>query len=357
MPIIRRIQSFTKKTGLLYTLVGVLVIGLAAYAIYALIDNSQPKQDNDTQSSDVQNNSVTFAAAGDFGADEKFKATLNTIKRHDTDFTLALGDLSYGETKSESGWCNLVESRLGRNYPFFLVEGNHDTGRSGQGAIDDFTECLPAKLETIKGQYGERYYFDYESLARFILITPALIKNQPDPSYAKGGENYRWLSQAIDGARQKNIRWVIVGMHKNCLTMGVKKCEIGTDLEDLLVSKNVDLILQGHEHAYMRTKQLKVDQDCPSINPKTFNAACVSNVSTDEYRAGEGSIIVITGTGGHSLRDINLHSPAKPYFAYWSGHNVNPAHGVTIVKLNDRRLQASFVSNSNQVKDEFSIVR
>ena len=48
---------------------------------------------------------------------------LNGINTIDSDFTLALGDLSYGTTGQEQSWCDFVTSRVGAGYPFELVAG------------------------------------------------------------------------------------------------------------------------------------------------------------------------------------------------------------------------------------------
>src|SRR5207247_10621403 len=48
----------------------------------------------------------------------------------------------------------------------------------------------------------------------------------------------------------------VVAMHKVCISVGVMTCEIGQGLLDFLIQKRVDLVIQGHDHDYQRTKQL-----------------------------------------------------------------------------------------------------
>src|SRR3712207_8283027 len=59
-------------------------------------------------------------------------------------------------------------------------------------------------------------------------------------------------SKAIDDARAADIPWVIVGMHKNCLSVGEYYCNIYQELMSLLVEKKVDLVLQAQDRKSTR---------------------------------------------------------------------------------------------------------
>ena len=56
-----------------------------------------------------------------------------------------------------------------------------------------------------------------------------------------------------------------MGMHKVCLTMGIKSCEIGASLLNVLIDRKVDLIIQGHDHSYQRSKQLALGPNCTAV--------------------------------------------------------------------------------------------
>src|SRR4051812_40555951 len=75
---------------------------------------------------------VHFTAAGDFGTSSNATGVLSAIDATNSDFTLALGDLSYGVTGQEQNWCDTVTSKVGTGYPFELVSGNHESnGENG----------------------------------------------------------------------------------------------------------------------------------------------------------------------------------------------------------------------------------
>jgi len=175
--------------------------------------------------------------------------------------------------------------------------------------------------------YGKEYYFDHpaeQPLARFIMISPSIT--MPDGTTYDYTANppsvhYQWLVDAIDGARAAGIRWVVVGTARNCITAGEKHCEIGQDVFNLLVDKKVDLILQGHEHGYERSKQLASGPDCPAIPvDAAAPAPCIAgDGSTGEYTKGAGSVIVIAGTLGIEQRPMYPQDPEAPDFVTLMG--------------------------------------
>ncbi|HEY0399604.1 MAG TPA: metallophosphoesterase, partial [Acidimicrobiia bacterium] len=182
--------------------------------------------------------SFTFGSAGDFTANADAAATLTTLAGSGTDVFVATGDLSYN-TAPESAWCDFVKSKVGSTYPFEIVSGNHEDN-GPNGTVGNFTACLPDRIGNVSGTYGREYFFDYPPaapLARFIMISPDLTFADGTVEYTNGGVHTAWLANAIDDARAQGVRWVIVGMHKPCLSAGSKACTIGTDLQNLLVAK------------------------------------------------------------------------------------------------------------------------
>ena len=81
------------------------------------------------------------------------------IKTADSDFTLALGDLSYGATGAEQAWCDFVTVGSAPASRSSWSAGNHES--NGQnGNINDFSACLPNQLPGSIGTYGRQYYVD-----------------------------------------------------------------------------------------------------------------------------------------------------------------------------------------------------
>lgn len=338
-------SGFSHIVLLLLSLVIVTVVGLA----YWRVSTSEQDEITNSTANISQPMSFSFNAVGDFSSNENADLVLTKIGESESDFTLALGDLGYAGNGTEVAWCDFVKARVGAEHPFELVAGNHDDG-TADGNILEYRKCLPDKLN-VTGDYGVEYYFDYQDLARIIMISPDI--NNYGFAYTAGSEHYDWLKTTINEA---STSWVIVGMHKNCITPGTKTCEIGADLLNLLVEEKVNLILQGHEHGYMRSKQLALSTGCTSIVINETNPACIIDEGID-FKKAVGSLLVISGAGGQGLREIDLNDPEIGYFDAWNGSNVGNTYGFAKFTISAKKLSAEFVPVSGSFTDSFIISR
>jgi chitodextrinase len=307
--------------------------------------------------------SFTFAAAGDHGANATTSLSLAALDASPASFYLALGDLDYDETTSDAAWCDYIHQHLptkGPDLPFEVVTGNHEDDSMLDGYILNHAACLPDRLNATPepgSRYGVDYSFDYPAgapLARFIMISPELSVNGTTYHFVPGNAHYTWLKDTIDQARAAGISWVIVGMHYPCLSAGQYGCVEGSPLMNLLASEKVDLVLNGHEHAYQRTKQLATDPTtCPTISPTGYNPGCVVDDGMDGvYPKGAGMIDVIDGTFGRPLYNASRSDPEAPYFAKLDGST----HGFMRYTVTANQLDASFVHVDGSLNDSFSIV-
>ena len=287
---------------------------------------------------------VHFTAVGDFAANAETDRVLDTIATVGPDLNLALGDLSYGVTGQEESWCDRVTSRVGAGFPFELIAGNHESNGLN-GNINDFSACLPNQLPGLVGTYGRQWYADVpqtDPLVRFIGISPDLTFPDGTWSYAAGTPRYAWTASAIDGARAAGVEWVVVGLHKPCLSIGEYACGNNVDIYNMLLAKKVDLVLNGHEHLYQRTHQLAVSGSCPTLLPGQFNPACVADSDSTMLR-GAGTVMATVGTGGQVPYDASPSDPEAPYFAAYAGAGQGAPHGVLSVTATTTSLQAVFV--------------
>jgi len=299
---------------------------------------------------------VRFTASGDFSGSANAASVLSAIGAIKPDLHLALGDLSYS-TAPEGNWCDFVKNRVGQTLPFELVAGNHESNGEG-GNINNFSACLPNQLPGVTGTYGRQYFVDVPAeapLVRYIMISPALTFPEGEWTYPVGSDRYNWTSAAIDGARTASIPWVVVGMHKPCISMGAYACDPGTDLLNLFMAKKVDLVLSGHEHLYLRSHQLATSGGCPALVPGSFNAACIAD-SDATMTKGAGTVFAVVGTGGTPARDVNLADTEAGYFAKWGGLNANPTWGSLDVSATATTLSATFArATGGTLSDSFTI--
>ena len=334
------------------------------YAVIA-IDPTGNRSDPSTVqvSTPVAPTSFVFAAAGDHGANATTAGSLAALDASPASFYLAVGDLDYDETPTDAAWCDYVHQHMplkGSSFPFEVVTGNHEDDFGPNGSILNFAACLPDHVGSTSGPgsvYGAEYAFDYPAvapLARVIMLSPELTVAGTSYHYTPGTPGYQWVSDTIDAARAAGIQWVIVGFHFPCLTAGNYQCASGAALMNLLVQKRVDLILNGHEHSYQRSKQLALDPTtCPSIAATGYNPACVADDGSDGiYPKGAGSVGVISGTFGRGHYNVNRTDPEAPYFAAMDG----TTNGFMQYTVTADRLDATFVKTNGTFTDGFSIV-
>ena len=305
---------------------------------------------------------VHLTAAGDYAATSDTAAVLDAIAGLEPDAHLALGDLGYNSVPDPYAWCDFVKQRVGEGFPFQLVSGNHESDDNNDGDINDFSSCLPNQVPGITGTYGRQYAMDLPAnapLVRVIQASPNLTFEDGRLTYTAGDANYSWLSNAIDEGRANGARWIIVTSHYPCLTVGTNSCPSSSrDFYDLLVDKNVDLVLHGHEHNYARTHQLAGGgPDCSLITVGSTNVACIAD-GDDAFGAGFGTVFATVGTGGIQLRDVNPADSEAGYFAAWSGANSTPTHGLLDLSITEEQLVAAFVdATGGGFADSFTITQ
>lgn len=305
--------------------------------------------------------SVTITAVGDYSATDDTDAVLRTIASFRPDANLAIGDLSYGDIEPESAWCTYVRERVGADLPFQILAGNHDSLDNPDGDIGQFAQCLPNMLPGTTGDYGREYQFDMPAekpLIRVVSISPGLTFADGRWDYRKGDAHYEWTENAIDEARAAGIPWVVVAAHNPCWSVGVHSCPGVSDIYQLLIDKRVDLVLHAHEHSYARTFPLVNGvTECEQVPIGSFEPACVAERG-NAYEAGSGTVFATVGGGGMPLRESNRDDTEAGYFAAFNGSNIDPAHGVLLLRITAEEIAASFVAaGDGDFRDEFTISR
>jgi Calcineurin-like phosphoesterase/Glycosyl hydrolase family 99 len=299
----------------------------------------------------VTGSTVTFAAAGDFGGNDSRAGTvMNDLKTRAAKAFLLLGDMSYDEIVPESAWCNWVHSYLGANYPMELVAGNHEEDSRVDGYIHNFTSCMPDRLNSTLGPggYGINYAFDLGTVT-VIAVSPSLTVDGVGYDYDSGSAERSWLVQQIRTAKTEGD-WIVVGMHKNCITIGNKSCEIGQTFAQMLINEKVDLVLQGHDHDYQRSHSLAKIQ-----SNAVPTGAIADNGSDNLYMRGTGTVFVIVGTVGRSLTTCSHSDAEAGYFAVHHCAEEGESKGYLLMSSSSTKLEARFISTVGSYTDTFTI--
>lgn len=337
----------------------VVILGLVLTACEPGVPEPSPTRPSPSATSaPAPDSSVHFTAQGDISLGNGARKVLDVIADLRPQLNLALGDLSY-KAGTEQDFCDMVTGKLGTEFPYQLVAGNHESdGRDGE--IEKFARCLPNKLENLEGEYGKQWRADVPAenpVVRFILVSPGIKFPGGTLDYSPGSERWRWTESAIDEAKALNIPWTVVGMHVPCLSIGKYDCLAGREFTNMLIEKNVDLVLSGHDHVYQRTHQLGVGAQCPRLEPDGFSSACLAD-DDNSMAQGSGTVFVTVGVGGVGFYDIHDDDPEAGYFAAAAGKNQDSAFGTLDVVATPDELTARFVpAEGYSFTDSFALQR
>lgn len=336
-------------------------LGVIVYVAGTLPETgARPTADGGSSLGRPSRRQVKFAAVGEIGSDPGAEHLLKSVGKAQPDFFLPLGGLSHAGPSSEGSWCGLVDRTVGPKVPVQLVAGDNEADAGADGSIAEFAQCLPSRRQA-SGSYPTQYFFDEGTLLRTIVISPGLSIEGRQYSYAGHSEEERWLRGVLDDARRKKLSWIVVAMHKPCLSIGQDPCEIRSELLNLLIEYRVDLVLHGHDQTYQRTVQLARSPICPEVPVGVAaNPDCVVHDGRDNaYRSGLGPIFVVVASGTGSLSPLNDQDGDGPYVVAAMGANRKPTNGFLKVTLDAKLLTARFVKTSGQgdFDDRFEISR
>lgn len=203
----------------------------------------------------------SFLALGDSGSgSEEQLQVAEQMAKYSPDFVLHLGDIieSGLDTDADEEYFKPYAPLLSR-VPFFLTLGNHDYGAdyktpAGKGFLRaNFTPFHSVPLTGLSPHY---YYFDIAN-ARFIVLDANDFSGaKPAPVLKPDSKQYKWLEYVLSRTKKA---WKFVAVHAPLYSTGSHAAveEQVSALEPLFLKHNVDLVLQGHNHNYERTKPVK----------------------------------------------------------------------------------------------------
>ena len=274
--------------------------------------------------------------------------------------------------------------------PVAVLNGNHEEPGSHQGKDGDNIDtiisanCLPkpsglniqespalsGSTGTASTNYGREYFYDYPATnptTRLISASPDILTfGGGNYDYSVGSTHYNWVKSTIQDAKKAGL-WVVVSAHTPYITAGGHASDDYSTVKDffnLLLDEKVDLILAGHSHDYQRSKQL--GGPACTVTYNAYSSSCVVNSASTGYVAGQGSVFVITGTGGGNkasevLTPIVSSDPDYPYFATTMGSNSpNKAFGFSKFTVTGTSITGTFVPGVGQTggfTDTFTITK
>ncbi len=244
------------------------------------------------------------------GTGAYFGKTLEGILNGSPDFMIHTGDfVQY--SKYEGYWKNMldVNAKSIMKLPIMAISGNHEASSYYGGSNETFKHFnikMPTQASTTRGFY---YSFDYGN-TRFIMLNT-------NNTVASGleAEQCVWL---INQLQNNNKKWTIVSMHNPMYSVGkyganpennATALALRKQLSKIFAQYKVDLVLQGHDHAYSKTYPI-TDNGVADKN-QTYET-----INSVKYTVNPtGTIYSMHGPGGDQSRspysvDSNLYEIA-----------------------------------------------
>jgi 3',5'-cyclic AMP phosphodiesterase CpdA len=224
-------------------------------------------------------------------------------ERPDAAFYLMAGDL-VNRGNERDDWDSLFHNAAGiyDRRPLVPVLGNHECqGGRPRLYLEQFTLPAngPAGVEP-----GRAYAFEYSN-ALFVILDSNL-----DPA----GQT-DWLERQLAGTQ---ATWKFVAYHHPAYSSAPKRDnarvrELWTPIFDRY---HVDLALQGHDHAYLRTYPLKDQRRVDRPQDGTVYVVSVSGTKFYEQAPRDYTEFGLTRVATYQVLDLQVSGPRLVYRAY-----------------------------------------
>lgn len=242
----------------------------------------------------------------------------------DAKFIVLNGDVvDTGSLEYQWDWLFENMKQVLQNYTIAPVAGNHE--KQPSSFIDHFDLSVAPGSPTTSGAY---YSYDYSN-THFVLLN----NNENSTEYNDfTPAQIQWLKTDVQQARANGAQWIIAVLHKGPYTTSNHATDsdiagpngVRNKVAPIFAELGIDLILQGHDHIYARSKPIKADgtASAETVITESFNGQNIP------YQVNpDGSIYLIPSTAGpkvyykntsidpnyYDLFDVNDENHAAPY--------------------------------------------
>lgn len=251
---------------------------------------------------------ITFIALGDSHAKDVIS---DQFAQHDPEWIVHLGDLvhyeSYGQYQS---YFSPMVNEMTKWQPMAVVCGNHDQ----PGAL----------LSELFGLNPNRIYYAFEDGNVLLVALDSTVWRRADAE-ENTAAMLEWAERIL---RESDATWKIVAFHEPPYDMSYRRSRWGRDSAMPVFRRTgVDLVLNGHAHAYQRFAPL--------------------------YQAGENEdhpILLINSSGASDVYTTAMARHAPPYLVA----SKEGSHYV-VIHVDGQTLTGRALDGEGSLIDEFSI--
>ncbi|CAL9202946.1 purple acid phosphatase 15-like [Musa acuminata AAA Group] len=218
-----------------------------------------------------------IAVIGDLGLTYNSTSTVDHMASNKPDLILLVGDVTYANlyltngTGSDCYSCSFPETPIHETFqprwdywgrymepviseiPIMVVEGNHEIEQQAENkAFVSYSSRFAFPSE--ESESFSTFYYSFNAGGIHFIMLGAYI------SYNKSGEQYKWLERDLAMVDRTVTPWLIATWHPpwySTYKAHYREAEcMRVEMEELLYSYGVDIVFNGHVHAYERSNRV-----------------------------------------------------------------------------------------------------
>lgn len=284
-------------------------------------------------------------------------AFLNVVPLEELSFLMHLGDIAYYEgtsTQFQKGLFNIYPTTL-RAITLWPTQGNHDYTANAYYSVFS----LPRYAQAGGVSSNTEYYYSWDhGNAHFISLNSEIADSTTRANMIT------WLNQDL-AATSKT--WTIVIFHHppyskgshdsdNISDSGGRMQWMRANILEILEDRGVDLVLNGHSHAYERSFLIDGHYGVST----TLTSSHKKSLASGKDDLGEaytkttlaplpngGTVYVVAGSGGQLSTGGSLNHPAM--------YTSQPVLGSLHLEFNANELTTRFITSTQSIGDYFTI--
>lgn len=218
-----------------------------------------------------------IALVGDLGLTYNTTSTVDHLTSNNPDLILLVGDVCYANlyltngTGSDCYSCSFSDTPIHETYqprwdywgrfmkplvskvPIMMVQGNHEIeeqvkNQTFASYISRF--AFPSK----ESRSPSPFYYSFDAGGIHFVVLGAYV------AYNKSDDQYKWLHKDLESVNRDATPWLIATWHPPwyaTYTAHYREAEcMKVAIEDLLYEYGVDIVFNGHVHAYERSNRV-----------------------------------------------------------------------------------------------------
>ncbi|XAR58729.1 Acid phosphatase [Bertholletia excelsa] len=214
---------------------------------------------------------------GDLGLTYNTTATIDHLIGHRPDLVLLIGDVTYANLYLTNGTgadcysCSFPQTPIHETYqlrwdywgrfmqnlvsevPIMVVEGNHEIEEQIQNKTFVAYSSRFAFPSEESGSSSTLYYSFNAGGIHFMMLGAYT-------AYNKSADQYKWLERDLSNVDRSTTPWLVAAWHPpwySSYKAHYREAEcMRVEMEELLYSYGVDIVFNGHVHAYERLNRV-----------------------------------------------------------------------------------------------------